>query len=193
MVVVPQKPRRNVLIAAVLATAVSARASAGDCLAKIHETASRVAARSYPSLRQKEIGVETFKSDFDFFQARPRRAWGSLEKRRYVVRVNVAVCADPPSDSAVEAVLAHELAHLDSYTRMSRLQLIGLGWRYLTDRDGAFVRDYERATDAAAAKAGYAAGLIAYREWVLKNLSPENARRKARMYLDADEIQQAAR
>ena len=176
-----------------LAQAAHGAALGEDCLARVRQTALSVAARSYPSLAGNALAVEAFRSDFDFFQARVHRGWGSAAQRVYVVRVNEKVCADPLGPAALEGVLAHELAHLDSYTRMSRRQLIRLAWTYLTDRDGAEVRDYERATDRAAARAGYAEGLIAYRDWMIRKVSPSDAKRKEKTYLSPDELRREAR
>ncbi|MDE2490064.1 MAG: hypothetical protein KGM24_04405 [Elusimicrobia bacterium] len=102
------------------------------------------------------------------------------------------VFADPraaalPSD-ALEAILAHELAHCESYRAMSLPALARLGLLYWLSPDGPRVAAYERAMDERVVALGLGPGLKAYRRWLYPRLTPARRALKRRLYLTPQEI-----
>lgn len=165
-------------------------ARAETCLARV---ASRVTAlrSSFPRLDGLILVLETFSSKEDFYRARPRRAWRAPRDRVYAVRLNAAVCDDPPPAAAETAILAHELAHLDAYAAMSRMGLLRLGWAYAVRPGGTAVEAFEKSADDAAVARGHAEGLALYREWLYPRVPPKAASRKKKLYRTPEELRAA--
>ncbi len=158
-----------------------------SCLARV---ADRIAALrpSFPALDGLNIVLEPFESGADFYQARPRSPWKIASERTYAVRVNTKVCADAPPAEAETAILAHELSHLEAYSRLGRRGLLALGWSYMVRPEGTEVEDFEKSADDEVVKRGMARGLAKYREWVYARVSPEEAARKRRLYRTPEEL-----
>lgn len=176
------------LPAFVLAALLAAPAPAADCAAALRARVEAVRARSFPDLADKTLEDAFFDDPVDRAQARVRGAWKGDAKRVYVVRLNRSLCADAPPPAALDALLAHELSHLADYARRGAASLGRLALTYLLAPSGKSVASYERATDEAALRAGYGAGLRAYRVWLYARLSPEQAAVKRRLYLTPEEI-----
>jgi hypothetical protein len=152
---------------------------------------------SFPELSTLPLEVEPFTSDRVFFMSNVdvvAALDGALVLR---LLVNVAVLQNGPSEAAIDAILAHELAHsLDYAERFSgagRAGLLGLlpmlVWPPAEE-------DVERRTDLVAVARGYGLGLIAYRRWLYATLPAEAVLEKRRVYyspLELDWLTRVAR
>lgn len=158
-----------------------------SCLARVADAVAAVRP-AFPALDGLNLVLEPYEADDDFYRAVPRDVWKAPRERTYVVMVNAKACADAPPAEAERAILAHELAHLESYAAMGRRQLLGLGWEYWRRPEGGAVEAFEKQADRRAVAAGRAAGLAAYREWLYSRLPPERAAVKRRLYLTPAEL-----
>ncbi|MDX6769293.1 MAG: hypothetical protein SF051_07160 [Elusimicrobiota bacterium] len=171
------------MTALLLALALPASADCRDDLAaKVAAAAAR-----RPALAGLSIETRLFRHDSDFGQAWPGSAWRAPASRRYLVRLNERLCGDPPPAAALDALILHELAHVEDYSRRSAFSLLRLGWSYLRDDESA-VAAHERAMDDAVVEAGGAGGLLMYRRWMLERVTPEAAARKRRVYRMPEEL-----
>lgn len=127
-------------------------------------------------------------SEFDFFQAHVQGYLKDWDKRVYVLKVNPRLYADSPGDTALRAILAHELTHLNEFAHSSTFGLAGIGWDYAFSDDNADVVAWERATDENALRLGFAEGLKQYRTWLYAHLTPERAQKKRRIYYTPEQI-----
>jgi hypothetical protein len=107
------------------------------------------------------------------------------EDRLYVVRANPALLDDPPSATAVGAILVHELKHIFDYSEMDTEELASFGLWYGIADD---VSDYERGTDEYALSLGCAQGIKAYREWLYDHIPPDAVEQKQYDYFTPEEI-----
>lgn len=111
--------------------------------------------------------------------------------RRYSIDVNPAIYdlgqlpSGPPSVSAIEGILAHELVHLVDYECLSTAGIIQLGAEIV-----AFPSKIERQTDVRAFERGFALGIKAYRVWIYGKLNPKALRVKRKRYYTPEEIDQ---
>ena len=99
------------------------------------------------------------------------------------------VFKDWPGDAAVHAILVHELKHLEDFTHMTSLQIIGLGKKYTGRQPNADVAKYDRATDLWTLSVGEADGLIEYRNWLYPHLNARQLILKEIYYYTPEEIQ----
>jgi Zn-dependent protease with chaperone function len=178
------------VIAAALSLLVSAavRAAPPSCAEALRARVAAVRAASFPGLAGADLRVEFFDDPVDRARATVRFSPRSPGLRAYVVELNRSLCADAPPPRALDAVLAHELSHLADYRGRSVASLVSLGLTYLLAPAGARVTAYERATDEAAVRAGYAEGLKEYRLWLYPRLTPAQAALKRRQYLTPEEL-----
>ena len=183
--------RRARLTALLLACAASASAET-SCLARVSERIGLLRP-AFPALDGLNLVLEPFESKTDFFRAKPRSPWKPARDRVYAVLVGDRACAEPPPADAETAILAHELAHLERYAAMGRRSLLALGWEYLVRPEGKAVESFEKDADDRAVKAGHAAGLAAYREWLYPRLSADEAARKRRLYRTPRELLSSSR
>jgi hypothetical protein len=144
-----------------------------------------VRSSSFPELAKKDIRIDQFTSDSDYFQARfsiPRFILG--RRMRYVILVNSGAALLTAPEEARRAIVAHELAHLAYYAKGNRLHLLGL-WRFA----GKGYRErFEKRADVEALRRGYAQGLKQYRVWLYEHVPPSSRMEKKRDYLSPDEI-----
>lgn len=107
------------------------------------------------------------------------------EDRLYTVRANPALLDDPPSASAVGAILVHELKHILDFALMDKDELTSFGlWYGITDD----VSEYERITDEYALALGCAEGLKEYRVWLYDHIPQEDLEEKREDYFTPEEI-----
>lgn len=140
---------------------------------------------SFPELAEKDIRIDQFTSDSDYFQARfsiPRFILG--RRMRYVIRVNSGATLLTAPEEARRAIVAHELAHIAYYAKGNRIRLLGL-WRFA----GKGYRErFEKRADFEALRRGYALGLKQYRVWLYEHVPPSSLMEKKRDYLSPNEI-----
>ena len=134
----------------------------------------------FPDLDGVSIAVQTL--EVTFFQTTVALATfeDPPRDRRYLVQVDPAVLADPPSQAAMVAVLAHELGHAQDFVGMSSNELADFAIWYANED----VADYEHATDEKALTRGCAAGLAEFREWVYSHTDGDVEAEKRRLYYD---------
>ncbi|MBZ5623369.1 MAG: hypothetical protein LAQ69_32295 [Acidobacteriia bacterium] len=144
-----------------------------------------VRSSSFPELAKKDIRIEQFTSDSDYFQARFSLSQFILGRRmRYVIRVNSGANLLTAPEEARRAIVAHELAHLAYYAKGNRLHLLGL----LRFAGKDFRERFEKRADVEALRRGYAQGLKQYRIWLYEHVPPSALMEKKRDYLSPDEI-----
>lgn len=141
--------------------------------------------QSFPELSGQSLRLSTFSASDAFFQS--NFEVGSLLSGpvHYVIEVNPQVFALHCPAQAIDAVLAHELAHTLDYHR-------GGLWGILDILNQlrlypSLVR-YERRTDLQAIFRGYGAGLIAYRDWVYRVIPAQDIAAKRQVYFTPEEI-----
>lgn len=142
----------------------------------------------YPELKDAPVEVATFTSDAYFLQAQPVKhtLLKKHSKRRYRVELNLKLLECPPTDGALQAILAHELQHVVDYEHKSATGVIGHGLKFVLNKN--FREDYERETDLKTMQRGFAQGLKLYRHWVYQWLNPKQLETKKRYYFTPDEI-----
>jgi len=111
----------------------------------------------------------------------------SSRDRQYLIYINDRLLKNSPGPAALEAILAHELCHIQDFVRMSGWGLIRL---YLNvNYDDHFEVKYERETDVCALDLGYADGLKAYRRWLYRTVSdPDIVALKQKVSFTPDQI-----
>ncbi len=154
-----------------------------------------VKATSFPELRDMPLRISRFQSETVFFMSNfdVVAALDVDAPLQLIVLVNDAVTAFPegagPSPEAITAIVAHELAHsLDYVQRRARHGNAGL-WSLLPSLLWPPAEaQMERRTDLVAVQRGYGAGLIAYRSWLYRTLSPKGVAEKRRVYYSPLEL-----
>jgi hypothetical protein len=133
----------------------------------------------------KKVKVKLFQSDTNFFKARfSLTRFITFQKMRHIVYVNPKVFKLNASESAIHAILAHELAHVLYYTEKNRLELLGLAKL----SSGSFTTKFERKADLQAIKRGYGIGLIEYRKWLYNNIPIKEIESKKKNYFSPEEV-----
>ncbi len=142
----------------------------------------------FPELNSAPLKIKFFKSSAYYLQSQPilKTLTKNRTKREYSVQINTKLLACPPSEEALKAILVHELEHIKDYTKMSSAQIAGLGIKMTISRK--FRTKYERATDEKALYKGLGQGLIEYRKWIYKKLTPKQLLKKKRFYYTPEEI-----
>lgn len=116
------------------------------------------------------------------------RIMHSPENRQYCVRVNPTLLPSPPKRDAMVAIMAHELSHIRKYSNMGSVRLLAFMASYgLSER--THLRD-EHQMDEEAMKMGLGEGLIEYRCWLWRRLTPAQWKKKAKIYYSPSEIRQ---
>lgn len=156
-----------------------------SAIEKTWKLLNEVRSKSYPEISEKDIKIETFSSDADFFKARfSFTRYFSLRHLKTIIFVNPAVFDGDVSEDALSAILAHELAHALYYQSRNRFALLGL----VKLTSGNFTAGFERRADLTAIARGYGDGLIGYREWLYRNIPERKLEIKRRNYFTPEEI-----
>lgn len=138
----------------------------------------------FPALQDDiKIGYRSFDERGYFLQTDIDNLFAGPRKRSYFIEYNPALfTAKPPASAkAIAGILAHELVHIQDYAERSVLRVVML-----------FIQAtsvYERKTDKTAMDLGFSDGLMAYREWIYKQISPEEMALKKKNYYTPEEIQ----
>jgi hypothetical protein len=133
------------------------------------------------------LKLETFESDFDFFETDLSGFFGEPSKRTLILRVNSKLLTGGPSDSALKGILAHEACHLIDFQKSTRWQLLRL-YLCVNWQGEDCIQKYERSTDECSLKFTQGCGLLEYREWLATQLSSDQMIVKNRRYLSAAEL-----
>jgi hypothetical protein len=152
-----------------------------------------VRAASFPQLKGAEISLHPMRSDYIFLEGRFTFSSFFLARQlRYMILFNPEAIARQVPPDGLRAIVAHELAHIDYFSRQSRMGLVSLVqllWAHFAAR-------FERAADLEAIALGYGPGLELYRTWLYRNVPPSRMEEKKRDYFSPEEIEailQAAR
>ncbi len=148
------------------------------------------AVAAYPNLAALNLvaspvaNLQFFRSSIDLDSLDPN----DDTTRVYRVDYDPVVLSDPPAPSALAAVLAHELGHIDDYTAMAAADYVSFGLWYGSAEGTDELATYERATDEQALSRGCATGLSAMRDWIYAHCSGDVLAEKQRDYYSPDEI-----
>lgn len=155
-------------------------------IARTSSIVREIVEKSYPELKKVRIKIKTFDSRADYFRSRFSFArFLTFRKLDYLILVNPRIFGkDEPTDAAVRAIIAHELAHVAYYERHNRFELLGL----MNLLSNSFTVRFERGADLEAIRRGYGAGLKEYRRWLYQNIPPVNLPTKKRDYFSPEEI-----
>lgn len=148
---------------------------------------SQTIGKFWPKLSGAQIRITTTLKKPDYFLD-TRFSVGAVFQdhlhRDYRIRVNPILLQAPPRPDGLEAILAHELKHIVDYSERSGAGLLLLVSGYgLSDPASS-----ERQTDLAVLKLGLGEGLIEYRCWQWRRLTPAQWRKKTRIYYSPNEI-----
>lgn len=155
-------------------------------IARTNVIVREIIEKSYPELKKARIKIKTFDSRADYFRSRFSFVrFLTFRKLDYLILVNPRIFGkDEPTDAAVRAIIAHELAHIVYYERHNRFELLGL----MNLLSNSFTVRFERGADLEAIRRGYGAGLKDYRRWLYQNIPPKNLNAKKRDYFSPEEI-----
>jgi hypothetical protein len=156
-----------------------------DTSSETDEAVAKVRAQSYSRLHDVPVQLRTLHSDFVYFDSRfTLSSYFFGGHLHYIMRANPLAKDRGLPSQALEAILAHELAHIAYYGDRNRLRLIGLA-RLLSP--GMRAR-FERKADLDAIALGYGPGLALYRTWLYANIPPRRIAAKKRDYFTPEEI-----
>lgn len=141
----------------------------------------------FPELSDYEIRYREFSGKSYYFKTDFKRVTipKSPYKRVYHLLINRKVYDCPPSQAALQAIMIHELTHIQDYVQMRGFEL-SLFLFSLIPRSQ--ICQYERKTDENVLKMGHAQGLKEFREWIYPKLSKRALRIKRKMYYTPEEI-----
>lgn len=144
--------------------------------------------RSYPGLRSKRFSFHPLAGDSAFFSSFFSFSEPFLKRNRtYRLGVNLDAfrAEDTLPDSAMRAILAHELAHSLYFSQRNFFRVFGVVRIFISKKQ---LYRFERRADIVAISRGYAVGLIEYREWIYGRIPGEALESKKKTYLTPDEI-----
>ncbi len=172
------------IILFILSPTAAASDPKAEAIERTRSMVEEIRASSFPELRNVEIQIKAFDSPSDYFRSRfgwPQFFFGRM---RCILLVNPAAFERNAPDSAIRAIIAHELAHALYYKKGNRLRLVGL--IRLVSKD--FSARFERGADLQAIRRGYGEGLKQYREWLYRNVPSRKLEEKKRNYFSPQEI-----
>ncbi len=142
----------------------------------------------YPQLHDIRLEVRNFKSKNYYLKTNINV--GTLlnkpEKRLYYIEINPKLLACAPTEKALEAILVHELKHIEDMATMRTGELLAFLFKYGTNKK--FIIRYEHETDEKALGLGHAEGLKEYRHWIYAQLSEKSLAKKRATYYTPEEI-----
>ncbi len=142
----------------------------------------------YPSLKHINLQVRNFKSKNYYLKTNINV--GTLlnkpAKRLYYIEINPKMLECAPTEKAMDAILVHELKHIEDMVQMKTGALLGFLFNYGTNKK--FIVDYERATDEKPLELGLAEGLKEYRNWIYSLLNEKGLAEKRKIYYTPEEI-----
>lgn len=145
--------------------------------------------KHFPTLiddyKGNRIKIREFDSDSYFLKTFFKLGHILKEKRIYFLDINTKLYNCAPAKIALDAILAHELKHIEDYKDSNSLQLIKLGLKMVRKKSRS---KYERATDYHIMSQGMAEGIKEYRNWIYKRLSKKALKKKKCYYYTPGEI-----
>jgi hypothetical protein len=154
---------------------------------QLTDLVQRVETGLYPELAELTLELRPLQSDSDFFNALvdPTTVAAAPNRRTYLLRFNPLLFERSPPANGVVAILAHELKHIVDYFGMDSQSLVAFAVDYATGDIAA----YERSTDEHVLRLGCGEGLIAYRQWLYRQLDAQTVAQKRRDYYTPEEIE----
>lgn len=144
-----------------------------------------IVAASYPELRQSEIRIKFFQSESDYFRAGFSYCRFLTGRRmRFFLLVNRRAFERQAPETALRAIIAHELSHILYFKERNRLRLLGL----IRLVSGGYTIRFERRADLLAIARGYGDGLKEYRRWLYTRIPQTRIAEKRRNYFSPEEI-----
>ena len=157
---------------------------ANNALNQTRELVDQVIAASYHDLKDADIRIKAFRSRSDYFKARFGFPQYFFTRMRYLVFVNPRAFELQAPEAGVQAIIAHELAHVVYFKKRNRVWLLGLV-RLTSNQSTA---RFERWADLKAISLGYGEGLKEYRSWLYSNVPASKLADKQRNYFSPEEI-----
>ena len=155
---------------------------------RVRQVVNELIDRHFPLLIGQQLQLSGIQSHSVFLATDIQRLSLLFGSRNYVLLLNPELQKQQVPDSALTAILVHELQHFNDYQQMHLGELLLFYLRILTDEQ--FAIEYERHTDINTLELGYADGLIEFRQWQYPLLSDGNLQVKQKHYLRPQEIQQ---
>lgn len=155
---------------------------------QVRQTLDAVISADFPELDPARIQIKV-RSSIDPYTRGfpvPSNLLASPEKRKYEILIHPRVLRSDIGPSVVQAVMAHELAHVAEFSSRSRFSLIMFSIRSLVSQK--FRRNHEWETDREVVRRGYGPGLTLYRNWMASRVKPKRLKKKMRFFLSLDEI-----
>lgn len=154
----------------------------------VSDIAKSLIEKCFTDLDITHIEIETLNEEAVFFDTNVSitSILNPFSNKTYVLRYNPKLFINPPSKTALTAILSHELNHIRDYKQISVLELVKLGLNYLLS--SGFRAHYERATDEKSLSLGFAKGLIEYRNWLYQNISTQDVELKKINYWTPEQI-----
>jgi integrase len=178
--------RRTVLLTLLGLAICSAKSLPLDGLQRIAPIVDSVRARSFPQLQDAEITLRAIRSDYIFLEGRfSFTSYFLAPKLHYIILFNPDALARHVPPDALQAIVAHELSHIDYLHRHRRLGLL----RLIRLLSAAYTARFERGADLQAIALGYGPGLESYRTWLYRNIPPKHLPEKMRDYFSPEEIE----
>ena len=158
-------------------------------VAQTRKRVQMIVERSFPHLKGVPIVVEPFEGGDVFFQSnlKIKTLLNPWAETTYRIQVNPVVFEKGLPLDAADAILAHELAHTQSYVDQG---FWGLLLGALSQILPFLEKKIEHETDHAAIDRGYGPGLIAYRRWQENHIGPARRERVRDVYLTPETIKE---
>jgi len=151
------------------------------------ELVTQLVQERFPELEGKNIVVEPFASDGDYF--RSTVSTGSLFRFggwKYRIQVNPRLFERELPVDAARGILTHELCHTVDFSGRSSFGMAGVGLKYMNESSET---RFERGTDLEAIARGAGDELAGYRRWLYDNVDSATVARKKRVYFTPPEIE----
>ncbi|HSR52876.1 MAG TPA: hypothetical protein VLV83_18785 [Acidobacteriota bacterium] len=145
--------------------------------------------QSFPELPSERLSFHPIDSDTTFFNSFFSFSEPFLKRHRtYHIGINPDLFEGQslPPVEGIRGILCHELAHSLDYQRRTFFGLWGVLAIFLKSDSN---RRFERWADLQAISRGCGAGLVAYRQWVYQQVSPQERERRQHVYLPPQHIE----
>jgi hypothetical protein len=152
---------------------------------EVEELVQTIIQKHFPNLKQANTKFRYFKNDEYFLKTFVKPLDIFKKERTYFLDINEKLYDCSPAPLALEAILVHELVHLNDFTQLGTLGFFKLLAKMATSEGRA---SYERQTDLRTLELGYAEGLKEYRYWIYQRLDSKALKKKKLMYYTPDEI-----
>jgi len=147
---------------------------------QIEQLKDEVIAASFPDLKNAKFQFKEMHQKGYFFQTSSNLKKKTSSKRIYTIKINPEIYKLNCPMYALKAVIAHELCHAQDFYDKSVMYVV---------RKVVFHKSkYERSTDKCAIARSYGIGLIAYKNWIYKQLTPKQLAKKKKLYLTPEEV-----